>query len=54
MKISPFAGILPGPSDLIDISQLVRAYEIEQPDPSILAQQVHFGTSGHRDIVAVP
>lgn len=48
MKVSPFAGVLPGPTDLVDISKLIRAYESERPDPSILAQQVKFGTSGHR------
>jgi len=48
MKVSPFAGILPGPSDLIDIPKLIRAYETGLPDPSVFAQQVQFGTSGHR------
>ncbi|MCH9721901.1 MAG: phosphoglucomutase (alpha-D-glucose-1,6-bisphosphate-dependent), partial [Actinomycetia bacterium] len=33
---------------LIDLSQLVTAYYTVQPDPDDVAQQVAFGTSGHR------
>ena len=33
---------------LVDVDQLVRAYYEERPDPSDPAQQVAFGTSGHR------
>jgi len=47
-NISPFAGQLSGPADWIDIPGLIRAYESEQPDPSIPSQRVVFGTSGHR------
>ena len=47
-SLSPFAGKYPGPADLIDIPKLVQAYETDQPDPSVPAQRVVFGTSGHR------
>jgi phosphoglucomutase len=33
---------------LIDVSKLVAAYFSERPDPSLAAQRVVFGTSGHR------
>lgn len=33
---------------LIDVSQLVLAYHRDQPDPTVPAQRVVFGTSGHR------
>jgi phosphoglucomutase len=33
---------------LIDIPRLITAYYTENPDPSIPAQRVSFGTSGHR------
>jgi phosphoglucomutase len=47
-KISPLAG-LPVPADrLVDVSKLVAAYYGQQPDPSVPAQRVSFGTSGHR------
>jgi phosphoglucomutase len=35
-------------SDLIDTAELVHAYFTLKPDPSIPAQRVVFGTSGHR------
>jgi len=48
MKISPLAG-KPAPSAmLVNVPQLVNAYYTGVPDPSISAQQVAFGTSGHR------
>ncbi len=34
--------------DLVDVPKLVTAYFAEHPDPSEPAQQVAFGTSGHR------
>jgi phosphoglucomutase len=34
--------------DLVDVAQLVTAYFAEHPDPADPAQQVAFGTSGHR------
>ena len=47
-KISPLAG-KPAPlSMLVNVPRLVTAYYAEQPDPSIAAQRVAFGTSGHR------
>jgi phosphoglucomutase len=36
------------PSDLVDVASLVTAYYTLDPDPSQPAQQVVFGTSGHR------
>ena len=36
------------PSDLIDVAALVTAYYTLEPDPADPAQQVVFGTSGHR------
>ena len=36
------------PRDLIDVAHLVTAYYTQQPDPEDVAQQVAFGTSGHR------
>jgi phosphoglucomutase len=35
-------------SMLVDVPKLVTAYYAEVPDPSIPAQRVAFGTSGHR------
>lgn len=48
MKINPFAGQLPSPSDLIDVEALILAFETNKPDPLVQGQQVSFGTSGHR------
>jgi len=48
MKISPLAGKPAPESMLVDVSKLVTAYYSEIPDPSIAAQRVSFGTSGHR------
>ncbi|BCL16646.1 phosphoglucomutase (alpha-D-glucose-1,6-bisphosphate-dependent) [Micromonospora sagamiensis] len=36
------------PADLVDVPRLVTAYYAEHPDPADPAQQVSFGTSGHR------
>jgi len=48
MEISPLAG-KPAPLELlVDIPQLISAYYTEKPDPFNPAQQVSFGTSGHR------
>ncbi len=33
---------------LVDVPRLVTAYYAEKPDPSVAAQRVSFGTSGHR------
>jgi phosphoglucomutase len=48
MKISPSAGLLPTPSDLVDIDALLKAFDVDQPDVRIASQRVSFGTSGHR------
>ena len=48
MKVSPMAGKLAEPSILIDVPKLVAAYHTGRPDPSVPAQRVVFGTSGHR------
>lgn len=44
----PRAGQLAEPADLVDVPRLVTAYYAEHPDPADPAQQVSFGTSGHR------
>ncbi|MGY1748567.1 phosphoglucomutase (alpha-D-glucose-1,6-bisphosphate-dependent) [Modestobacter sp. SYSU DS0511] len=36
------------PRDLVDVPHLVTAYYTVEPDPADVAQQVTFGTSGHR------
>ena len=48
MPISPLAGKPADPSLLINVPRLVTAYYTRQPDPSVPAQRVVFGTSGHR------
>ena len=48
MKVSPFAGKPPKPGMLVNVPKLVTAYYTDVPDPSIPAQRVAFGTSGHR------
>jgi phosphoglucomutase len=42
------AGQTAQPSDLVDVPHLLTAYYTLQPDPADPAQQVVFGTSGHR------
>ena len=44
----PRAGQPALPEDLVDLPHLVTAYYSIQPDPDDVAQQVVFGTSGHR------
>ncbi|MGY1424838.1 phosphoglucomutase (alpha-D-glucose-1,6-bisphosphate-dependent) [Lysobacter sp. A289] len=46
--VSPRAGNPARPEDLVDIGKLVDAYYQVKPDPGTAAQQVSFGTSGHR------
>jgi phosphoglucomutase len=46
--ISPLAGQPAPPSMLVDVDKLVAAYFSERPDPTVAAQRVAFGTSGHR------
>src|ERR1041385_4551823 len=48
MKVSPLAGKLPEPGTLVNVPKLITAYYTDVPDPSIPAQRVAFGTSGHR------
>lgn len=48
MKLSPFAGKPAEASMLVDVSRLIASYYSEIPDPSVPAQRVSFGTSGHR------
>ena len=46
--ISPLAGKPAPKSILVDVSALLAAYADLLPDPSVPAQRVAFGTSGHR------
>ncbi len=48
MNVSPQAGKAPQPSELLDVAKLITAYYTEIPDPSVQAERVSFGTSGHR------
>ena len=48
MEISKLAGKPAEPSLLINVPRLVTAYYTGRPDPSVPAQRVAFGTSGHR------
>jgi phosphoglucomutase len=48
MSIRPAAGRPADPAALINIPKLITAYFAERPDASDRAQQVSFGTSGHR------
>ena len=47
-RISPLAGKPAPPSMLVNVAKLVTAYYSEVPDPTVAAQRVAFGTSGHR------
>jgi phosphoglucomutase len=44
----PRAGLPALPEDLVDLPHLITAYYSIEPDPDDVAQQVAFGTSGHR------
>ena len=48
MSIAPTAGRLPDEHSLVNLPRLVSRYYSERPDASDPAQQVSFGTSGHR------
>jgi phosphoglucomutase len=48
MSVSPLAGKPATPAMLVNVPKLITAYYTEHPDPSIAAQRVAFGTSGHR------
>ena len=47
-NINPLAGHAAPAASLVDVPRLITAYFSERPDPSIAAQRVAFGTSGHR------
>ena len=47
-RIHPLAGQSAPASVLVDVPKLVAAYYTGVPDPSVAAQRVAFGTSGHR------
>ena len=47
-KVSPLAGKPAPASMLVNVPRLVTAYYAEHPDPSVAAERVAFGTSGHR------
>lgn len=47
-KISPLAGHPAPASLLVNVPRLVTQYFAGVPDPAVAAQQVAFGTSGHR------
>ncbi len=47
-EINPLAGKTVEPSMLVNVPRLVTAYFAGRPDPSVPAQRVAFGTSGHR------
>ncbi len=48
MRIDPLAGHLAPADILVDVDALIAAYHDEAPDPSVPAERVSFGTSGHR------
>jgi phosphoglucomutase len=48
MNISPLAGKPAPPGILVDVPRLIAAYYTDVPDPTVPAQRVAFGTSGHR------
>lgn len=48
MEVSPLAGKPADSSILIDVPKVLAAYYSGRPDPSVPAQRVAFGTSGHR------
>ena len=52
MSVHPHAGMPARPEDRINLGQLVSDYYLKTPDVDIIAQQVSFGTSGHRGTAA--
>lgn len=48
MNVYPNAGKLPDLSALVDVPRLITSYYTDEPDMSVAAQKVIFGTSGHR------
>ena len=47
-NLSPLAGKPAPASILVNVPRLVTAYYADRPDPSVVAERVAFGTSGHR------
>lgn len=47
-RINPTAGELPRKEQLVDSGKLLDAFSALAPDPTVAAQRVTFGTSGHR------
>jgi len=52
MSVHPHAGKPVRPEDRVNLGQLVSEYYLKSPDVDIIAQQVSFGTSGHRGSAA--
>ena len=48
MAIDPRAGHPAPPELLVNVPRLITNYYALHPDPSVKAQRVSFGTSGHR------
>ena len=48
VHVSALAGKPAQPSMLVNVPRLITAYYSNRPDPSVPAQRVAFGTSGHR------
>ena len=52
MSVHSHAGMPTRPEDRINLGQLVSDYYLKTPNVDIIAQQVSFGTSGHRGTAA--
>ena len=48
MSLDPNAGKPALVSMLVHVPRLITAYYTERPDPTVRAQSLAFGTSGHR------
>ena len=48
MSVHDLAGQPAPASALVDVSGLLKSYQAERPDPSVRAERVSLGTSGHR------
>jgi phosphoglucomutase len=49
-SVSPLAGKPARAGELLDVAKLIAAYYERRPDPSVPAERVAFGTSGHRGV----
>jgi phosphoglucomutase len=47
-QVSPLAGKPAGAGTRLDVGKLIAAYYSRRPDPTVAAERVAFGTSGHR------